>query len=179
MREIPHADLAVAAWANGGGVTREISAEQDSDGIVWRISLADIDAEGPFSRFAGLHRILTVIAGDGMILETPSGPLFAHPLVPVSFAGAQQVVGRLRGGPTRALNVIFRPECIRAEVTLRTGPAEIAPADAPGVIFVVSGDARIGERMLSPLSTLIGAGEPIVLGPGAQALRITLERKHP
>lgn len=70
---IPYDTLVAAPWANGGGITREIAALRGAGGILWRISLADVDAEGPFSVFAGLRRILTVIEGAGMVLEDP-GP---------------------------------------------------------------------------------------------------------
>ena len=69
MKIIRFANLATAPWKNGGGVTREI-ARLDSDGaMVWRLSIADVAVEGPFSKFAGMQRILTVIEGAGMRLE--------------------------------------------------------------------------------------------------------------
>lgn len=112
-----------------------------------------------------------------MTLETASGLLVAASLTPISFVGELAVRGRLPHGSIRNLNVIFRPERIEAEVQVRTGPTEIVPAAASDVIFMVSGDARVGKRMLSPLTTLIDPGEPIALRPGAQALHITLVRK--
>jgi len=65
MRVIPFAALAPVPWANGGGVTREIAAGRDADAILWRVSLAEVETEGPFSFLPGLHRILTVVGGAG------------------------------------------------------------------------------------------------------------------
>lgn len=179
MRLIPCDALVATPWANGGGITREIAAERDAEGILWRISLADVGSEGPFSHFPGLHRILTVIEGAGMVLDTAGAPMIAAPMAPVSFAGDLAVTGRLPHGPIRDLNVIFRPGHTDARVTARTGPAEIAPSAGPAVVFVVSGEARIGARRLAPLTSVIDADEPVVLGPTAQVLRIALRRKPP
>ncbi len=177
MQVILYDALVATPWVNGGGITREIAAKREADSIVWRISLADIQSEGPFSHFAKLHRILTVIAGEGMVLETDHGPLIAAPLVPISFAGDMAVTGRLPHGPIRDLNVIFHPDHIGAEVSVHTGPAEITPAGATDVVFVVSGNARIGDNALDPLATVVDFHEAVVLAEDAQALHITLRRK--
>jgi environmental stress-induced protein Ves len=177
VRVIPHDSLVAAPWANGGGITREIAAERDADGILWRLSLADVGAEGPFSAFAGLQRILTVIEGAGMVLETPGAPIAAAPLAPVRFAGDLAVTGRLPHGPIRDLNVIWRPGRVEAGVTVHSGPGDIAPAGGGGAVFLVSGAARIGGRLLAPLTTVLDPDQPVVAEPGAQALCITLRRR--
>jgi environmental stress-induced protein Ves len=61
----------VQAWKNGGGVTREIAVFPDgagSDDFIWRISVADVTAGGPFSVFPGIDRYIAVIDGKGMTL---------------------------------------------------------------------------------------------------------------
>ncbi|MBK5332899.1 MAG: HutD family protein, partial [Ilumatobacteraceae bacterium] len=37
-------------WANGLGSTSVVARRPDDDGWVWRISLADVVSDGPFSR---------------------------------------------------------------------------------------------------------------------------------
>ncbi|WP_323037055.1 HutD family protein [Pararhodobacter sp.] len=174
MRVITYDQLVAAPWANGGGITREIAAQRDEDGLIWRISLADVSSEGPFSSFAGLHRILTVIDGAGMVLETADAPIPAAPLAPVSFKGDLPVIGRLPEGPIRDLNVIFRPDRIAADVEVLRGPCEISPERDGTVLFVVAGAARSGTQTLAPLTTVFDATEPVVLSQDARALRITL-----
>ena len=61
------ADVRPEPWANGGGTTRELARADDGS---WRISLADIGSDGPFSVLAGRHRVLTVVEG-------PDGALYA------------------------------------------------------------------------------------------------------
>ena len=39
------------------------------DGFGWRLSIADIEASGGFSVFAGYQRIITVLQGAGMHLQ--------------------------------------------------------------------------------------------------------------
>ncbi|MEC4600651.1 HutD family protein, partial [Burkholderia vietnamiensis] len=48
------AALVASPWKNGGGVTREIAAYPPGaalDAFAWRVSVADVGAGGPFSRF--------------------------------------------------------------------------------------------------------------------------------
>ena len=44
---------------------------------MWRLSIAEVDEDGPFSLFEGMARILTVIDGKGMVLESEDGVLDA------------------------------------------------------------------------------------------------------
>ena len=37
-------------WRNGGGLTRTIATSADHDGIVWRVSVADINQDGADDR---------------------------------------------------------------------------------------------------------------------------------
>ena len=53
-------------WKNGLGVTTEILIEP-SDATIgnfdWRLSMARIDADGPFSSFPNIDRLLLVLEG--------------------------------------------------------------------------------------------------------------------
>ena len=106
-----HAVDAVAPqpWRNGGGVTRELFTWPA--GVSWnvRISVADIDADGPFSAFPGVERWFAVIDGHGVELDfgdatqriTRDGPA-------LRFDGARAPLCRLLDGPTRDLNLMLR-----------------------------------------------------------------------
>ncbi len=97
-------------WRNGGGVTRELLAWPGGR-VDWqlRISVADIDADGPFSRFPGVERWFAVLEGAGVEL-TIAGAV--HRLVrgdaPLHFDGAAPAHARLIDGPTRDLNLMLR-----------------------------------------------------------------------
>jgi uncharacterized protein len=63
------AELPLVAWRNGGGVTREVAvAGSGGQDFEWRISIADVNAAGPFSAFPGIERIITLLDGERMDL---------------------------------------------------------------------------------------------------------------
>ena len=62
-------DIPPAAWRNGGGSTRELLAWPDARDWLWRLSVAEITHDGPFSTFAGVQRWFAVLAGAGVRLN--------------------------------------------------------------------------------------------------------------
>lgn len=99
-------------WKNGGGSTQEITRDAGSElsGFGWRLSIADIQATGGFSVFAGYQRIITVLQGAGMTLDVDgvvSRPLL--PIDPFAFNGDSQVGCTLLDGPIRDFNLIYAP----------------------------------------------------------------------
>ena len=62
-------DVSPQPWKNGSGHTRELLAWPGSEGWQLRISVADIDADGPFSAWPGVERWLAVIEGTGVDLQ--------------------------------------------------------------------------------------------------------------
>lgn len=102
-------------WKNGGGVTREIAKSLPLNPF-WRLSIANVDNEGPFSIFDGLERVLTVIDGQGMRLVRNIGNLSANLHVPVRFSGSEAVEGFLPNGPIQDFNLIFDATVLNAKV---------------------------------------------------------------
>jgi len=54
MKLIPADAMRRMPWKNGGGVTTEIAIAPEGatlDNFDWRVSTAQVDAAGPFSRF--------------------------------------------------------------------------------------------------------------------------------
>ena len=56
-------------WKNGGGITVDIA----EDGDVWRFGRTPIVAPGPFSDYSGFDRLQVLVAGRGLVLQTPDG----------------------------------------------------------------------------------------------------------
>ena len=59
-------------WKNGLGHTMQIAthpADADLASFVWRVSVAEVTQDGPFSPFAGVDRTLVLLTGAGMKLE--------------------------------------------------------------------------------------------------------------
>ncbi|WFS00591.1 HutD family protein [Rhizobium tumorigenes] len=100
-------------WKNGGGETLEIavfaSAASNAD-FDWRISMATVASDGPFSCFPGIDRILTVIDGDAIELsvEGRAPAMLDQNTAPYGFPGDTVTSGRLRRGPIADLNVMAR-----------------------------------------------------------------------
>jgi environmental stress-induced protein Ves len=87
MRHLTTADYRTMPWANGRGTTVELLREDGPDGLLFRLSMASVIEDGPFSVFPGIERNLTVISGPGFRLDGPGRSLPCKPLVPVAFAG--------------------------------------------------------------------------------------------
>jgi len=102
-------DVAPQRWKNGGGFTRELLAWPVADDWQLRISVADIEADGPFSAFPGIVRHFAVLQGDGVELRFGGRACRLGPGDPMlRFDGAEAPACRLLGGPTRDLNVMHR-----------------------------------------------------------------------
>ena len=101
--------IAPVSWRNGGGRTRELLALPAGAGWRLRISLADIDADGPFSAFDGVQRWFAVIEGGGVVLAFAHGERrLGVGSEPLCFDGATAPGCRLVAGPTRDLNLMLR-----------------------------------------------------------------------
>lgn len=125
MKQVAIDAIAPAPWKNGGGVTREIALCADDKGMVWRLSVADVARAGPFSAFAGLKRVLTVIKGNGLLLAHPDGVIAARYGAPVRFYGDMAIDCSLVEGPVRDFNLIYDPaRCAMDVVRLDAGAHE-------------------------------------------------------
>lgn len=148
------AQAAPVPWKNGGGTTRELAVQQAGGRMAWRLSLADIGRDGPFSGFPGLMRIHTIVAGNGLRLSNDSTELQARPLQPLHFDGGLALMAQLADGPCRALNVIYDPELVAAEARVLR-PGAVA-AGAGGILFVLEGKLDLGPAgRFGPLQGLV------------------------
>ncbi len=165
MHIVPPEEFQVQVWKNGGGVTREIAREDRDGSLLWRLSIAEVASDGPFSAFTGLSRILTVIEGAGLHLHTPQGRLDALPLVPVAFSGDLAVDSRMISGPIRDFNVIWDATRLSASVRFVAGDLPACPA-GPGVFYA--------------LLALTGSGLAITAGLSSGSLAVSeqFEARH-
>jgi uncharacterized protein len=122
MRIFRLADLTPTPWKNGGGMTREIAVLRQGPSLVWRLSMADVDSDGPFSNFTGLTRVLTVTQGGGMMLVSPAGSLHARLAQPIRFDGGLPIEAKLIDGPLKDFNLIFDPLLCGGQVVSIAGP---------------------------------------------------------
>ncbi|MFI5979760.1 HutD family protein [Streptomyces sp. NPDC051555] len=141
VRILRAADRTAEAWKNGGGVTRQIAAGAPGPGdFGWRVSLAEVAADGPFSAFPGIDRTLTVVEGVGMDL-TVDGVRRAvdECFAPQRFPGDVATDCRLLAGPVVNFNVMYRRATTRAEVAVVRGDLALScPTGVRDVLLVVA-----------------------------------------
>jgi len=118
------ADVPPSPWKNGGGVTRELAVWPNPQDWLWRMSVAEVASDGPFSRFDGIDRWFAVLSGAGVRLDM--GPeVQAHTLTsdsaPLCFAGDEPVLCGLIDGATQDFNLMLRRNHASARMVRVTG----------------------------------------------------------
>ncbi len=119
-------------WKNGGGLTYEMWRDPPGvDAFRCRLSVARIEACGPFSDFSGYQRSLVLLQGDGLYLDFADGERrgLAHVGEMTRFGGGRRVTGRLAAGPTMDLNLMV---------------AQGAACDGGRVLSLAAAQARVG-----------------------------------
>jgi uncharacterized protein len=170
MRVLRHADRIAQPWKNGGGVTREVAVFPPGAGMSdfeWRVSIADVSSAGPFSRFEGIDRILTVIDGQlRLTFAEANQTIVLRPGENHAFVGEADVVGAPVEGLVRDLNVMVRRGLWQARIdpyrpNLKTGDVRIAIAGndcllfAPQDALVLAGDENAPFGFSGYLITLM------------------------
>lgn len=178
-------------WRNDGGWTSEIARFPASTDVAfdWRVSIAEIERDGPFSAFAGCERTILVLDGDGMELrfdDAPTPVLVNRRGQPFAFSGDVAAQCRLLTGPTRDFNVMTRREAYSHQVWFRplVGPMVLVPeAGVTWLVHVAGGHARrqndehaetasTGDTLVVREGTV---GEPpVVLGGGGELVLVKL-----
>ncbi|MBR0697712.1 HutD family protein [Bradyrhizobium lablabi] len=166
MRIVHAIDCRTTPWKNGGGATTEIAVEPPGasfDDFDWRISMARVASDGPFSKFAGIDRTLAVITGHGLALTIGD----ATALVldgdsdPIRFAGDVPTSARLLGGEIVDLNVMTRRGRFEHRLRRIREPVACDFADhRTAVVVAPSGDVSL----TSPQGTaLLARGDAAIL----------------
>ncbi|MER5960224.1 HutD family protein [Streptomyces sp. NPDC056121] len=146
VRLLPAAERTAAPWKNGGGVTRNIAAsppDAGTDDFVWRVSLAEVEGDGPFSAFPEVDRTLTMVEGAGMELTLGGEQRTVDErYVPQDFRGDVPTDCHLIDGPVVNFNVMWRRGAgtppavavVRGRLTI-TGRVLVVALDEQGADF--------------------------------------------
>lgn len=100
-------EVAPQPWRNGGGVTRELLTWPKADDWIFRLSVADIEKDGPFSVFPGVQRWIVALTGTGMELGEPFNCRIEPGMPPFRFQGEYAPMCTLIDGPTSDLNLMI------------------------------------------------------------------------
>ncbi|WP_028745145.1 HutD family protein [Rhizobium mesoamericanum] len=124
-------------WKNGGGETIEIAVSPEGATLSdfgWRLSMATVATDGPFSIFAGIDRTLSILDGNGMSLtiDGENPVLLTRDSAPLSFPADVDVSATLPDGPIMDLNVMTRRNGFRHRVDrVDVGSTTTVHATAP------------------------------------------------
>ncbi len=172
MRILRIADYRIMPWKNAGGTTTEIFVFPEASSISgapfeWRVSIADVARDGPFSPFPGYDRHIMAIAGNGMVLEGgPEGPIrLAGNLVPRHFSGDWAISGRLISGPVRDFNLMARRDSYDSRLEMHETAAELRLNAAASTLLVHVLDGEVAAS-----GHVLAGGETLLLGPGEKAI---------
>jgi environmental stress-induced protein Ves len=166
-------------WRNGGGSTLELlRSPRTGERFDWRLSVADVATDGPFSAFPGCDRILLVLAGPGLELSRGDGSTtrLDRPFARVDFAGEEPIEARLLDGPIRDFNVVCERARARADVAVvRAGtPGVLDARGATVLVFALHSDAELaGTRVpAGHLLEVADAAGPLVATTRGAALAV-------
>jgi environmental stress-induced protein Ves len=157
-------------WANGRGVSYEVARDNDAAGEWrWRLAIAPITEDGPFSPLPGVHRELTLIDGDGLVLTIDGNMVGCHPGQVIRFAGYAHTHAALTKGPVVDLNVMSREDAPMT-MSIAHGPSAI---DAFAALVAISACAVMiddAENMLQARDALVGSSRSVQLVSGTAAV---------
>ena len=174
-------------WKNGQGLTEEVAVMPEGgggiDGFDWRLSIAHVDADGPFSLFPGIDRTIALLDGEGLALDLPEGRAVALTPsgAPFAFPGDWAIASRNLGGPTIDLNIMTRRgRCTHAMRRLTLAPGEsLAGPETGWAVFNTPATIELedGEHVLARFDAIAfeTGGSLANRGAAAEILLIAID----
>jgi len=163
MRLIRPSEYRAMPWKNGGGVTTEIFADPPTGNFDWRVSIATVNADGPFSTFAGYERHIMPLSGEGMALDIAGrGKFILEPFRPFSFSGDAQVHGSLLQGAVTDFNLMVRRDFGQGTLRVAEGSAgdRLGSDNSLHLIYILQGgDASGADDLQENVSLFLGQGD--------------------
>ena len=108
-------------WRNGLGSTVELLAETSNknEAFSWRLSIASVANDGPFSDFSGYDRTLLLLEGSGITLNKPNGvfKVLNSSLDYANFKGEDLIDATLHDGPIKDFNIMTLRSICTSSVT--------------------------------------------------------------
>ncbi|MBW9051292.1 HutD family protein [Rhizobium mesosinicum] len=150
MKVLRAADHKRMPWKNGGGETVEVAISPEGAGLAdfdWRVSMATVASDGPFSVFPGIDRTLSILEGNGMHLSIGGrAPVFlTQGNDPLFFPADVPVTAELIDGTITDLNVMTRRDRLRHDVLrlVIDGRRELPLPDENSLLLCHRGQAEI------------------------------------
>lgn len=162
-------DLTPMPWKNHAGSTRQLTCEPagaDLESFVWRVSVADVDADAPFSTFAGIDRTIVLLSGAGLnlLLDDGTAHSLTNTFAPFAFAGETGVHATLQGGATCDFNLMVRREAAVGTIAVHATPGQVTLSASAALAFVAQGHALLIDR--EGCTQRLEMGDSVRLGDG-------------
>jgi len=163
MRHLTQADYRRTPWKNGGGETVELAAFPEGatlDAFIWRLSMARIDGDGPFSTFEGVDRSILVHTGAGIVLTVDGvETALRRGDRPFAFSGDAATACRLLDGAVIDINVMSRRSLVRHGLSL-AGPSDTIVGRDHTLVLALT------PLRLAASDIEVAAADLIALAPG-------------
>jgi environmental stress-induced protein Ves len=160
-RLLTPSDYRPMPWKNGGGRTIEIAAYPIGatlDEFLWRVSIADVERDGPFSRFPGIDRTIVLLEGAGMRLRSGTRDIeLTTRFVPHDLSGDDAIECTLVAGPSRDFNAMFRRGRARGRVVVVRCRRLGIRSDVLSARVCGGGSARMRDRGACPTAAARGS----------------------
>ncbi|MCD9029250.1 HutD family protein [Luteimonas sp. BDR2-5] len=178
-------------WRNGAGWTRAIHAQPDSRSRVgtalrpgpdagqpadwiWRLSIAEIEFDGAYSRFDGVEREQVLLSGNGLQLHFDDGATrdLLPPHQALRFAGERAVSAGLVDGRVEVFNLMWRRDAVDVRLWRRPLVGAMVLFVDPGTTWAVhllGGHARV-DGVAS--ASLAGGDTALLEAPGRRTRHV-------
>ncbi|WP_244973322.1 HutD/Ves family protein [Paraburkholderia rhynchosiae] len=139
-------------------------------GSQWRISLAEVERDGPYSRFEGVSRTSLVLRGNGVTLRDHNAVVRLEPFKAVEYDGDLAWNASLVDGPVTALNVMCAQGQYRTRVWTIADPIVVRPNCAAVVVALDCGCTY--SEPDTHLSGTLEQGQMLVINEVTRPLRL-------
>ena len=128
-------------WANGRGTSYEIASDRnEAEEWTWRLAMAPVNEDGPFSRIECVNRFLAVVEGAGMLLSVDRKKLQCQPMHVVRFRGDAITEAMLTDGPSLDVNLMIRRKEADGEMAI---VSVVGPLEVNSIVVAVGGSAQV------------------------------------
>ena len=153
-------------WANGLGTSYEVASDRNVDGVwTWRVAIAPVVLDGPFSAMPGVDRELVVVKGNGMVLDIDGESVECLSGQVVRFPGDSTTFARLVDGSVVDLGLMTVRGSVTRSMVVVTDVGDVIESD----VLVAVGDSVFQDEngknySLGSMDALLGVrGHQLVL----------------
>ncbi len=176
MLRIERGSYLTMPWKNGAGITTQIAAypaDATTESFEWRISMAAVTADGPFSAFPDVERTLAILKGAGINLVIAGlKQHLTRASAPFTFPADAAAHATLIDGDILDLNVMTRRNCFSHSLRKFSRATTIPVSGTVNIVFAQSAGLLIDDGNQSNWLLL---GDTAIFGDAPKSLSISTE----